>query len=121
MAGISISNNIVQTNPTSLFVPYNNGNVFLDSILKMINSNAIATIQGSSAQGLSINNTSKVYSLGDIQRTGGSVCITLDSNVNTMAIEGAALIATTAGPPAINKYLTFSNNGITYKIALLTA
>jgi hypothetical protein len=118
MAAISISSNIVQTNPTSLFVPYNNGNVFLDSILKMINSDAVATIQGSSAQGLSINNTSRVYSLGDIQRIGGGVAITLDSTSNTMAIEGASLIATSAGVAAM-KYLTFTNSGITYKIALL--
>ena len=121
MAAISITSNISQTNPTNLFVPYNNGNDFLDSILKMTSSNSIASIEGSSAQGLSINNTSKVYSIGDIQRTGGSVCITLDSTGNTMAIEGAALIAASAGAPAVNKYLTFSNGGTTYKIALLTA
>ena len=120
MAAISIGGG-AKTNPTNQFLPYKNGSVFSDTIIKMTNTNSFASIEGSTAQGLSINNTSKVYSIGDIQRTGGSVCITLDSTGNTMAIEGAALIATTAGAPALNKYLTFSNGGITYKIALLTA
>ena len=120
MAAISIGGGAV-TNPTNQFIPYKNGSIFSDTIIKMTSTNAFASIEGSSAQGLSINNTSRVYSIGDIQRIGGSVCITLDSTGNTMAIEGASLIATSAGAPAVNKYLTFSNGGITYKIALLTA
>jgi len=136
MASITISSpGGAQTNPTNTFLPYNNNGVFADSALQMI-SNFNFGVNDASFQinGLSIDNTARIYQFGDFQGVyyGNSIVCSDDGNTyingqnltiyitqpdGQISIFNDNITSATAG--LLATYLKLSVNGVKYKIALL--
>jgi len=136
MAAIVISSpGGAQTNPTNLFIPYNNNGVFSDSALQMVDAFNFG-VNDSSFQinGLSIDNTARIYQLGDYQGVGYANSFRCTDDGNTF-IDGQSLIINIQQPDGeirisndlitsltagiFSKYLKLTVNGVKYKIALL--
>jgi hypothetical protein len=115
MASISLIYTTPKLNPTTGFLPYNNGTVnFADSVLYNI-PGRLSSFYGSTQKGLSLDFTSNLYTLGDsnyLQVGSGATGIAL-------TVAGIGITAPTAGSAAGQPHLIVNVNGTLYKIQLL--
>lgn len=115
MASISITNNS-GLNPTSPYIPYNNGGVFGDSPLRFdaLAGGRLASWFGGVQKGILIETNGTLTTIGD---TGINLKVG-SANPNIAAtITGSVTSGTSGG--ASGQHLIITVNGSTYKIALL--
>ena len=101
MAAITISSpGGAQTNPTDTKLPFNNGGVFGDSMLKQRNSESLETTFNVNSnvgpQGLRIDNGNAYYQFGDIDGAAGNNLINIDSANNELYIYSSNLLSLNA-------------------------
>lgn len=122
MAGISISSQGANLNPTSDILPYRQGNKFEDSPLQSTSGAILQTKFGNVASGLKgilLDPTTFQYSLGDWANVDNGTSITINDNGSAINING--LITTTTGVHAPSgTYLNLIINGTSYYLNLLT-
>lgn len=114
MASISLTYTTPELNPTTGFLPYNNGTVnFADSYLSNI-PGRLASFYGGLQKGLSLDFVSNLYTIGD------SNYLQVGSGASGLAftIAGSGITAPTAGG-ASGQHLITNINGTLYKIQLL--
>jgi hypothetical protein len=134
MAAITISSpGGAQTNPTDTVLPFNNGGVFGDSMLKQETSSLLYTTYSASTapEGIEIDNGTGSYRFGDIDGNfaGNAIQITPDGNITTNSsililsadneIQLNGLITAVGAGGSAGLHLELTINGTKYKIQLL--
>lgn len=122
MAGISITSQGANLNPTSDILPYRKGNKFEDSPLQSSSGGTVQTKFGNVASGLKgilLDPSTGQYALGDWANVDNGTAIIINDNGVSINING--LITTTTGVHvASGTYLNLIINGSSYYLNLLT-
>lgn len=122
MAGISISSQGANLNPTSDILPYRKGDKFENSPLQSNSGSDIRSNFGnipSGLKGINLDPNNYQYSLGDWNNVDNGTAIVVNDNGPSINING--LITTTIGVHAPSgTYLNLVVNGVSYYLNLLT-
>ena len=119
MAAITIGhNNLATINPTNGFLPYNDNNIFQDSILQQTSPERLTGKTGTTENGVLIDYPNYIYKFGDFGNTLWGTTIVINDVARKIELLGTNLTSGTSGG-ASGQHLSITINGTGYKLQLL--